>query len=105
MKYPIYFKKTKKNLEKGFVYLLALMISQITHAQNGNAVWSKLTTESEAGKTASRTIGINLGGAALFIAAVFVIYNIAENKNNAKAYAITWVVALIYYFIMFDLVD
>ncbi len=103
MKYQNYFKNVMKKIESKTIYLLAALLPNAIMAQS--EVWGKLTTEASAGKAASRSIGQDISAGALFIGAIFVVYSLAENKNNAKAYAIMWIVGLIFYFLMFDLVE
>lgn len=39
-------------------------------------------------------------GALFVLSALFVAWEIANNKNNAKEHAIAWVIALVFYFIV-----
>jgi hypothetical protein len=58
--------------------------------------------ESEVEKSSDSVVSMvkYVFGALFILSALFVAWEIANNKNNAKEHAIAWVVALVFYFIV-----
>jgi hypothetical protein len=89
----------KKIITRVLAPVFTLLLPVRSYAQIKITSLSEIEGKAKEGADTIINIAKYAIGAVLFLALIFVIYAIATNKQNAREYAIGWVIALVVYLI------
>jgi hypothetical protein len=86
-------------MQRGVSLVFMALLPVWSYAQVKITSLSEIESKAKEGATTLINIAKYAIGAVLFLALIFVIYAIATNKQNAREYAIGWVIALVVYLV------